>query len=521
MSASPSAVFGLLLPRTRTSLWQALRSDRFLLVTTVVLFVTACLPLFLTPFLPFADLGLNTASAELMWDVLLGREPAATYHRINWAPVPYWVSYGLSCLLGRVVGPLIAAKLFTALVFLLLPLSTMRLLLALGRDPRLGLWSFVLIWQQSLYAGWTAFMLGIALASFACAWIIEAETIADGFRIAPWTALIALTHIQATWLLAVSGGLLCFTTGRVWRRALVHLAAGSGCALMTGIWLLRQIGGKSGASAAFNFGWHSPPEKLAKAFNYVLDNYTEPSAQRLAAVAFVVIVLGPLALTQLRQRPLADRRSPLVMVLGAGCLYALLWWEVAGPITHWYTYPRYAAVVALWLILIPAPRRGPAFTLSLLPGIAVALALNLAAVRQFANYGERTRPFLEVIDAVPTRAKVLPFVFDEWDPDPVFRLPSVKGLYSYLTAVGHGYTPYLWNISSQPLSNTDVSLPAPGWSGAFSMDEHGRYYDYLLVQGFQHGDPVPRARSSLGFGAKLILERARWRLYRVTKPEKP
>jgi hypothetical protein len=513
-----SVALGLLLPRTRTSLWRTLHNDRFLLVGTIVLFVTACIPLAVTPFLPFADLGLNTASAELMWDVILGREPAAIYHRVNWAPVPYWVSYGLSCLLGRMFGPLIAAKLFTALVFALLPLSTMRLLLALGRDPRLGLWSFLLIWQQNLYAGWTAYMLGIALVSMACAWLLEAETLADGFRIAPWSALIALTHIQATWLLAVCGGLLCLTTGRFWHRVRVHLAAGSGAAVLTLLWLGRQLGGKSGGAAGFTFGWHSPAEKLSKAFHYVLDNYSEPSVERLAALAFVVLVLGPLALTQLRQRPFADRRSPLLLVCGAGALYALLWWEVAGPINHWYTYPRYAAVVAMWLILVPAPRRSLTFTLSLLPGITLALLLNLIAIRQFANYGERTRPFLEVIAAVQPRAKVLPLVNDSWDADPMFKVASNRGLYSYLTAINHGYTPYLWNIPSQPLSNTDVSLPAPGWDGVFSMDEHGRHYDYLLVQGFQRNDPVRWAKSSLGFGAKLVLERARWRLYRVTKP---
>jgi hypothetical protein len=55
MSARISAVFGLLLPRTRTSLWHALRSDCFPLVATLILFVTACIPLFVTPFLPFAD----------------------------------------------------------------------------------------------------------------------------------------------------------------------------------------------------------------------------------------------------------------------------------------------------------------------------------------------------------------------------------------------------------------------------------------------------------------------------------
>ncbi len=521
MSASLSAAFGLLLPRTRTSLWQALRSDRFLLAATLLLFVTACIPLAVTPFLPFADLGLNTASTELMWDVLLGREPAATYHRINWAPVPYWVGYGAACLLGQVFGPLLTAKLLTAFVFALLPLSTMRLLLSLGRDPRLGLWSFALIWQLNLYAGWIAYMIGIALVSIVCAWILEAETIADGFRIAPWSALVALTHIQATWLLAVSGGLLCLTTGRLGRRVLVHLAAGSGAALLTTIWLAGQLAGKSGPSGSFHFGWHSPGYRLSQAFHYVLDNYSEPFAERIAAIAFVVLVLGPLALTQLGQRPLVDRRSPLLLVFGAGCLYALLWWEVAGPINHWYTYPRYASVVAAWLLLIPAPRRSWAFTLSLLPGIGLSLALNLVAVRQFAHFGEQTRPFLEIINAVPARAKVLPFTFDDGDPDPDLKLPPYKGMYSYLTAVGHGYTPYLWNIPSHPFSNRPVSLPAPGWSGKFSLDEHGRFYDYLLVQGFQHADPVRNARSALGFGAELVLERARWRLYRVTKPGKP
>ncbi len=517
MIARVAVTVSALLPRTRTSLWRAFAADRFLLVATVLLFVTACIPLAVTPFLPFPDLGPNTASAELMWDAMLGREPAATYYRINWAPVPYWVGYGAACLLGRVFGPLLAAKLLTAAVFALLPLSTMRLLLALGRDPRLGLWAFALIWQQSLYAGWHAFVIGVALVSIVCAWLVEAETIADGFRIAPFTALIALTHIQATWLLALAGGLLCFTTGRFARRVVVHLAAGSGAALMTLLWLARQLGGASGATSAFSFGWHSPAHKLSKVFHYVLDNYAEPSAERVAALAFVVLVLGPLALTQLEQRPLADRRSPLLFILAAGCLYVFLWWEVSGPITHWYTYPRYAAVVVLWLLLVPAPRRSRAFTASLVPGIGRALALDVVVTRQFANFGERTRPFLEVIRAVPERASVLPIVFDDHDRDPVLRYPANRGMYAYIAAVKHGYTPYLWDIASHPISNTDVSLPAPGWGGRFSMDEHGRHYDYLLVQAFERGDPVRTARSELGYGAELVLEHARWRLYRVTK----
>jgi hypothetical protein len=514
-----SRVFSALLPRTRTSLFRALVDDRLLAAATLLLFVTACVPLFLTPFLPFPDLPLNTASAELMWDVMMGKEPASTYHRVNWAPVPYWVGYALACLFGRLFGPLIAAKVLTALVIALLPLSTMRLLLSLRRDPRIGLWAFALVWQQNLYAGWLAFVLGVALVSIVLAWIIEAETPLDGLRIAPYSALVALTHIQATWLLGLCGGLLCLTTGPILRRVLVHLAAGAGAAAMVLLWLFGQLSQKSGAAAAFSFTWHTPAYRLSKAFYYVLDNFVQPDAERVAAIAFVVLVLGPLALTQLPQRPFAARRSPLVLIFAAGILYTLLWWEVGGPIWHWYTYPRYAAVVALWLMLVPAPRTGLWSTLALLPGILSSLALNWMVAKQFWNFGQRTRPFLEVIAAVPPRASVLPFVFDEGDPDPDLRLAPYKGMYAYIAAIGHGYTPYLWNIPSHPFSNTQVSLPAPGWSGAFSMDEHGRHYDYLLVQGFQHADPVKRARSSLGFGAQMVLERERWRLYRVTKPK--
>lgn len=506
------------LPRTRVSVLSALRADRFLLVSALVLFVAACAPLCVTPFLPFSDLGVNTAVSEMLAETALGHEPAATYHRLNWTPVPYWTSYLLTALTGRILGPLLAAKFLTAVVIALLPLSTMRLLLSLGRDPRLGLWAFALVWQQNLYAGWLAFMLAVSLVSFALSWIIEAETIADGLRIAPYTAAIALTHVQGTWLLGVCGGLLCLTTGTVWRRAAIHLVAGSGAALMTLLWLWRQLGSGSGGSALFSFGWHSPAYKLSKVFVYTLDNFSRPDHERVAAVAFVILLLGPVALTQLPQRPFFDRRSPLVLVLGAGVLYALLWWEVGGPITHWYTYPRYASVAMLWWLLFPAPRRAFTSALALLPGICAALALDYVVLQQFRGFAERTKPLLEVIREIPERASVLAFVLDDNDPDPDLRLPPYHQLYGYVTAMKHGYTPYLWSNSSLPLLNREVSLPAPGWGGAFSMQAHGRHYDYLLVQGFAHGDPVRGAAPSDGYGTRLVLERARWRLYAVTKP---
>jgi hypothetical protein len=48
------------------------------------------------------------------------------------------------------------------------------------------------------------------------------------------------------------------------------------------------------------------------------------------------------------------------------------------------------------------------------------------------------------------------------------------------------------------------------------MDAHGRYYDYVLVQGFDRGDPVAGAMTHDGTRrARLVIERARWRLYAI------
>src|SRR5947208_2656597 len=70
-------------PHVDTSLWSAFRADPLLRWTTLVLVLGAWLPLFLTPFLPFADQGINTACSDLLWDTARGHAPAAAYYQIQ------------------------------------------------------------------------------------------------------------------------------------------------------------------------------------------------------------------------------------------------------------------------------------------------------------------------------------------------------------------------------------------------------------------------------------------------------
>jgi hypothetical protein len=262
----------------------------------------------------------------------------------------------------------------------------------------------------------------------------------------------------------------------------VHAAAFAGTALTVIPWLADKIAPAAGAPLAlpsFSYEWHSPAAKLSQFFAFTLDNFSQRDAERAAAITFVVLVVGPLLLSLLPAQPVRDRRSPVLMLVVAGALYALLPWSISGPITHWYTYPRYSTVILLWLLLIPRPRLRRWATAALAPG-------------------------------------VLAIVLDDNDPDPDLRLPPYHQFYAYITALTHGYSPYLWPNNSIPLVYREGrGFPAPYWGAPFSMDAHGKYYDYILVQGFQHGDPVMSAVAANGSRPRLVIETARWRLYSV------
>lgn len=506
-------------PHVETSLWSAFRADPVLRWTTLVLAIAGWVPLLLTTFLPFADQGINTAFADLMWDTARGHVPAAHYYQIQWAPLPYWVTYALASVLGLIVGPLIAGKIIVAIILVLLPLAMMRLLITLDRDPRLGLWAFALGYEHNLYAGWLSLLQGIALATFTLAWMLEARTVREGLRVTPFALLVGLTHIQATWLLGLGGVALTFTRGSVRRRIFIHAVVLVGNAVVILPFLWNRIHATSTIAAAlpaFSFDWHTPAAKLNQFFGYTLDDFARRDGERTAAVTLAIILAGPTILGVLPQRAVRDRWSSVVLLGIAAALYFLLPFAIDGPIDHWHTYPRYGSVILLWLLLVPRPTLRGTAAWALVPGVLAALMMDLAVGRQFASFDRRTRPFLEIIEAVPKGASVISVVLDDSDPDPDMKLWPFHQFYAYITAFNHGYSPYLWGNRMIPIVyRLDRSLPAPGWNAPFSLDEHGSKYDYIFVQGISHGDPVAHAVSRLGLHPQLVKEVGKWRLYRV------
>jgi len=174
-------------------------------------------------------------------------------------------------------------------------------------------------------------------------------------------------------------------------------------------------------------------------------------------------------------------------------------------------------LILLWLPLLPMPRLRGWPALALVPGILMALVMDGKAAQQFASFGDSTRPYLQIVEKVPPRAAVLAIVLDDDETDRDCKLWPYHQLYAYVTAVSRGYSPYLWGAGSMPLINRPGhSLPAPFWDGVFSMNEHGRFYDYVMVQGTHRGDPVAVAGASAdGRRPHLVVEADRWRLYQI------
>ncbi len=519
----PSAAARLAKLLRRSVLLSALADDRPLLIATLSLMVLACVPLFLSPFMPLSDLPDSTAAAALLWPTALGKGLAAYHYKLNLAPIPYWTTYLLVAALSPVIGALNAAKVWVAVTALTLPLATMRVLLALGRDIRLGLWAFLLCWGFVLFAGWAAFLLGMNLALWAAAWLMTARTLKECIAVFVLSAIVAFTHAQAAiYLSCICPVLVLMRWSWRWQSLRGPLACAAGISSVILPWLAASMRlGKPGPSVPFTFGFDSYPEKLAQFFHYTLDNQIRPTDQLGSSLAFVVLLFGPLLLVAVAgvraEKNDGWRVDPaLAFFLVPFLLYAALPMSITGPVSHWFTYPRYATYALGGLLFLPRLMLRGRHAWLLLPGVLAFAFFQTRIASQISDYSLRSRPFLDVIAHVKPNSSYLPLELD--DTDPVMKLDPFNQIHAYIASMKGGYDPHLFDNASIPLLyRSERRLPQTAWNGArdFSMQKHGRFYDYVLVQGGLAVDPVkrnPRCKTAV---AELAVEAGRFRLYRI------
>jgi hypothetical protein len=494
----------------------ALRRDQTLAVVFVMLLTAALLPLLRTPFLPFVDLHNNVGAASMLFAAVKGDAPAAEFYAVNWSPVPYWTGYVVIAIADKVGGALFAAKAICALVIVLLPVSVMRLLIALGRSPRQAIGAFLLTWDRNLYAGWVSFLLGMGIAFVALAWLIESDDWKQALKVTGLTALVALTHPQALAYLGVAGIGVTFACRRTLRSFSLNVLGLSGGLVAIVPWLHSRLSpvpeGK--LERAFSFKWHSAAEKATNLFDHVFGDFAGRFESGLPVLAFVLLLLGPLCLAMLRPRSRAPFLPALVLTLSALALYAVLPFSIRGPVTQKHNYVRYASFILYGMLLIPRPRlQGRAF-LALVPAIAVALAMNRHVGRQLASVATRAAPFKEIIAAMEPGRRLLPMIYEI--EDPACAMAPYSQLHSYASAVKNLYDPYFFDNRFTPVIYRG-HLPHPAnWRSVdrITFDAHIRHYDYVIVQGLGHDPFVGKGRLA-GSPVQLRRQAGMWRLYAV------
>lgn len=508
----------------------ALRADPLLLALTVLLTLSAWAPLLVTPFLPLSDLHNNAAMASMLVDVARGKGTLGHYFHMSWVPVPYWTGYAIMALANAVGGVLFAAKVIVAVLAVALPLSVMRLLLALGRSPRLGLWAFAMFWEHNLYSGWVTYLLGMALAFVALAHLVEMETPRDALRVLLWTVLVALTHIQAVALLAVAGAGLTLLGLSRGKSLGLHVLALSGGALPVLPWVGHHLAPEGHASKVpFWFDWHPLVLKASRLFAYTFDHYLKDPPVWAPAFAFAVILCGPLVLAGLvrQRRTPGDPAGPIprdegvaaaIILLSCVALYAALPFEIRGPASHYHNYPRYATFALTALLLLPRPDLRGRRALWLAPGVIAALAMDATTFAQFRSFGVNSRPFLELFSKVPTGSRLLSLINVETDPACSYN--PYNQFHSYLSAATKSYDPYMFHNDGNPLQYTPASEPPiPRWTvvtDQLDMAKHARYFDFILIQGLDR-DPFRPGGRLAGSRVHVVGEGGIWRLYRIDK----
>ncbi|MBL8938795.1 MAG: hypothetical protein JNM69_29815 [Archangium sp.] len=359
------------------------------------------------------------------------------------------------------------------------------------------------------------FHLGMSLAVWALALLIEADSFKAAARIIPLTALVALTHAHAVVLLTLGALLTALGRARPIRSIALHVMSCLGFLVLTP-WLWRDVLKPKPGSGPMSFV--SPPvnERIGKVCEPALGYVVDQPGLGLVSVAFLAI-LGVTVFGGLLPRGNAPRPSlALFVAITPLLLYLFLPFEVRGPVPHWWTYPRFATLALGTLLLVPnvMPTR---FARWGLVAVAFTLTFALSAVRftQFSLFGAHVRPYLELVEQMPKGSRFLPLDLEIFFPG--IREPSLGQLHGYAAAARHSYDPHLFDHAAMPLLyRPNVQPPTPDWykPQATYSSVMAQHYDYVLITPTSR-DFLPTVEPQV---LALVGERGAWRLYRVLKP---
>ena len=489
-----------------------LRRDKLLTLAFLLLTGAHLLPLLLARHLPMGDVPAHLAVVQI-WrtptdEGLMGR----AYEHRSVLP-PYLTYYGSLRLLGRVVGLETANKLILVAYVLALPLSLAYLLGAFGRDRRLALLGFPLIYNVCFTYGFVANLLALPLLLASLGLLqhyLLAPTLRRELLLALGVAALYFTHLLAAAPFAVAAPIVFFAHVHRPRAVLRRSLFVWPTLAFALVWTLHSAGGQG-----FGGPHRTPAVNLVVALDWI-NNFLVGSVDELALLAVAGTLIACLLLPA--RGPTEPALPRAHWAIGAGALaIAALYFVAPGhldrPWYHWATNMRLVLPIVLLLLTLPQARLSGARALLLLPLIAVTLWSAAVTVQGFRRFDATARHLDRVLPSIPANRRVLSLVYDESDGVhqgfPLRHLPLL-----YQVRQG-GYMPYDFDMPMMPIGYHGGPTPAPFFKNPqdFRYAEHGRYYDYFLAIFRAPGEAGPTLAGATTEQVRLVTQSGRFAVY--------
>jgi hypothetical protein len=506
-------------------LWRAMQQDRVLAVGTLCATILFTVPFLVTKILPFLDLPNHTLLSLAVADILRDEHLAGASYYLQPYVVPYWCYYALSAVTTSTLGVFLGAKVAVWLTLLLLPLSMMRLCLATGRDPKIGLLGFALTWDFNAYYGFLTFRLGIAMMLFFLAAFLGAKSVRQTLLGSWRVAVMALSHSYAFGLYGLSLFPLLFLEP-ISRRRLQRFLSLFAVVLFV---LAALLFGRESTKISMRpkiMGFSGPGERLAAFYQWTVGTIQVQPEQTLQLIAFacVLLLIVAMPIVAWRQRTrisVAPHARARGLLLWTGLMFVL--YLAMPPSLYWprdvwaLLYPRQATLTLLLAVLIArATWVGRAKVLFLILVFVSVVCIHVAVIRQFLSFAPLARDFVAVVDGIPQDTAVLGLFYDFSHPAVSHKL-AVNQFAAYAAAVAHGY-------SSQAFDEQEIIVrhrrsarrPKPGWDiqASFRMEQHARHYDVIITRREPH--PLPEGMMGDGRELRLVKSVGEWKRYEAS-----
>jgi hypothetical protein len=436
--------------------------------------------------------------------------------------------YGAAWLLSHVLGVALANKVLLLASLIALPWSLSALLKALGRERRLSLFAFPLLYNAHLILGFFNFVAALPLMfwGLTCAVTLRARpTLANELKLAALLVICFYTHVVPFGFLALGAGLVLLGNGP-WA-SLARARVFVPCAIALGFWFARSPAGQAtlAATTLAQQGkaapvFATPLQALRDAPMWLTDVLHTERDEMLLIAWFVLMVtaLGVGLLAPSRDSQVAEQTSTRAFSarLALLCPVAIVAYFVT-PLSYDWIWPisaRFPLLAALFAILLLPTLRGFA-------GFAV---LACVSVVSFANFREVHHAFStfesdEVgdIDAalatIPEGQRVAGLIFDKGSRNVKFT-PFIHYVALYQAQKGGAVMFTFADFPQSPFHFREAGRPPrvpPRWEWMPERVDPERdlaAYQYVLVR----GGPGRIASDSAHY--RSVFSGSHWRVYR-------